>query len=152
MNKKILAFIYNKKKNKFLILKTGDSEPEIHGDSHWFTTTGSVEENESNEEAVKRELSEETGLICEEVFDLNWGCIYEWLNQTHKEQYFLAFVDSEKIKLDKVEVIDFKWINLDEFINLIAWDDDKNLLKEVLEKAIKKEKYFNKINVKDYRK
>ena len=70
MNKKILSFIYNKKKNKFLILKTNGDEPEVHGKSHWFTTTGSVEKEESYEEAVRREVKEETDLDVKEIYFL----------------------------------------------------------------------------------
>ena len=95
MNKKVLAFIYNEKKRKFLILKTGDSNEELHGPSEWYTVTGSVEKGESHENAVKREVKEETNLEVKEVYPLQWGCIYEWQGEEHEELYFIAFADSE---------------------------------------------------------
>lgn len=152
MNKKILAFIYNKRKKKFLILKTGDSDEKIHGKSKWFTTTGSVENKESYETAVKREVLEETGLIVKEVYDLKWGCRYKWQNRIHEELYSVAFIDSDKVKLDNVEVIDSKWLSLSKFVDLLSWDDDKELLRKVLEKALDKKQYFKKQEIKDYRK
>ena len=116
MNKKVLAFIYNEKKRKFLILKTGDSNEELHGPSEWYTVTGSVEKGESHENAVKREVKEETNLEVKEVYPLQWGCIYEWQGEEHEELYFIAFADSENVKLDNIEVINYKWLDLDEFV------------------------------------
>ncbi|MDO8467841.1 MAG: NUDIX hydrolase [Nanoarchaeota archaeon] len=132
MNKKILAFIYNKKQKEFLILKTKGDKLEIHGKSHWFTTTGSVENKESYEEAVKREVLEETGLEVKEIYNLKWGCRYKWQNKIHEELYFMAFIDLEKVKLDNIEVIDYQWRSLDSFVNLIDWEGNKRELKSIL--------------------
>jgi 8-oxo-dGTP pyrophosphatase MutT (NUDIX family) len=132
MNHKILAFVYNKEKKKFLILKTNGNDFEIHGKSKWFTTTGSIENKESYEEAVKREVFEETGLIVKEAYNLKCGCRYEWQNQIHEELYFIAFINSDKVKLDNIEVIDFKWLNLSKFVDLLAWEGNKGELKSML--------------------
>src|SRR4030042_4434698 len=102
MNYKVLAFIYNRKLKKFFIFKTNGEEPEKHGESKWYTITGSVEESESHEEAVEREVLEETGLTVKDIYSLKWGCRYNWQGKTHEELYFLAFVDSDKVKLDKI--------------------------------------------------
>jgi 8-oxo-dGTP pyrophosphatase MutT (NUDIX family) len=150
MNKKILAFIYNKKKNKFLILKTNGNEPEKHGKSHWFTTTGSVEKEESYEQAVKREIKEEINLDVKEIYNLKWGCRYIWQNQTHEELYFIAFVNSDKIKLDKVEVIDFKWLDINDFVKLIDWNLNKGELKSILNLGLKNKIDYPWIRIDDY--
>jgi bis(5'-nucleosidyl)-tetraphosphatase len=150
MNKKILAFIYNKKKNKFLILKTNGDEPEKHGKSHWFTTTGSVEKDESYEEAVGREVFEETGLKVKKVYNFKWGCRYNWQNQLHEELYFIAFVDSEKVNLDKIEVIDCKWLNIEDFVKLIDWNSNKGELKKILDLGLKNKIDYPWIRIDDY--
>src|SRR3989344_3729492 len=139
MNKKILSFIYNKEKKEFLILKTGDSNEELHGKSKWYTVTGSVEKNESHEDAVKREVKEETDLDVQEVCPLKWGCIYEWQGIQHEELYFIAFVNSERVKLDNIEVIDYSWLILDDFIEKIAWDENKSELRTFLKLGITKQ-------------
>jgi 8-oxo-dGTP pyrophosphatase MutT (NUDIX family) len=137
MKQKILAFIYSGK--KFLALY---SEPHPkHGKGGWFVVTGTVEKKESLEEAVKREVIEETGLDVKEIFDLNWDSVYEWENEICKEHNFLSFAEQEEIILNE-EHSNFEWLNLDEFVEKINWDDDKNLLRNVLEKAVKKELYF----------
>jgi 8-oxo-dGTP pyrophosphatase MutT (NUDIX family) len=150
MNKKILAFIYSKEKKKFLILKTNGDEPEKHGESHWFTTTGSVEKNESHEEAVKREIKEETNLDVKEIYNLKWGGRYNWQNQIHEELYFIAFVNSDKLNLDKVEVIDFRWLDTDKFAELLDWDGNKGELKSVLKLGLKNNIDYPWIRIDDY--
>ncbi len=147
MNKKILSFIV--KDGKFLVLYS-ESHPE-HGDGGWFVVTGGVEKNETYEDAVVREIKEETNLDVKEIFNLNWGSIYDWLGELCKEMNFVSFVKSGKIILNE-EHSKFDWLDLDEFVERIKWDDDKDLLKLVLSKALNKDKYFKNIKFKDYRK
>ena len=45
------------------------------------------------------------------------------------------------------ESIDFKWCDIDDFINLIEWTGDKMELKNVLVSAINKKVYFNDIKI-----
>lgn len=149
-NKKILVFISDGK--KFLSLLHNGSDLS-HGGWFWFTVTGSVEEGETLEEAAKREIKEETNLNTKEIFDLNWGSIYEWFDQNYEERNLLAFIDSlEGIKLDMQEIVDYKLINLDDFVKEIRWDDNKILLKDVLENALKRNSLFKDLNLVDYRK
>lgn len=151
MKRKILSFVVNA--GKFLALEM-TKHPDHAPEGGWFVVTGGVEENESYEDAVVREIFEETGLSIEEIIPLNWGSIYEWnynkIKNVCEEHNFLSFVKSGKIILNE-EHLGYEWLDLDEFIERIKWDDDKELLKEVLERAMKKEKYFDKINLEDYR-
>ncbi|MBM3233920.1 NUDIX domain-containing protein [Candidatus Pacearchaeota archaeon] len=147
MNKKILAFVYDKE--RFLLLRN-NSEDLSHGGDHWFTVTGSIEKDENEKEAVKREIKEETNLDVKEIIDLNWASIYSWDGRDHKEKNFLAFVKKGKIKLSQ-EHVDFMWLKLNDFIEKINWDSDKNVLKKVLEKALKGEILFKKEKIDDFR-
>ncbi len=148
MNKKILAFIYDGK--KFLALRN-NSKDISHGGDFWFTVTGSLEKGESNEEAVKREVKEETGLDVKDIFDLNWGSIYSWENQNYEEENLIAFVDNRQVKLSE-EHIEYKWLILADFIKLIKWGLDKEELRKVLSKAIEKKLFFKEKKIEDYRK
>ncbi len=146
MKRKILSFVVND--GKFLALY---SEPhKEYGEGGWFVVTGGVEENESYEDAVVREILEETGLDTEEIISLNWGSVYEWWDELCEEHNFITFVKPGKITLNE-EHSKYEWLNIDEFIERIKWDDDKKLLKVVLEKALNKEKHFDEITFKDYR-
>ena len=51
-----------------------------------------------------------------------------------------------KIVLNE-ESVDFKWCNIDDFINLIEWNGDKIELKNVLISAINKKIYFKDIKI-----
>jgi len=148
MNKKILAFISDGR--KFLLLRNNSKDP-AHGGDYWFTVTGSVEQDETLERAVKREVKEETNLNVTEIFDLKWGSIYSWGEEDHSENNFLAFVKKEKVVLNE-ENVDSQWLGLIDFIKKINWDLNKEELKKVLEKALNRELYFKKEKIDDFRK
>jgi 8-oxo-dGTP pyrophosphatase MutT (NUDIX family) len=148
MQKKILTFVVYRKK---ILALYSEPHPE-HGEGGWFVVTGAIEKGESPEDAVKREVKEETGLVVKEVSALNWGSIYNWRGDICKEYNFVSFIKQpRKIILNK-EHSKYKWLDIDNFIEIIKWDDDKKLLKRVLEKALNKETYFKKIAIKNYRK
>jgi len=148
MNKKILAFVSDGE--KFLLLRNNSKDPS-HGGDYWFTVTGSVEGNESTGEAVKREIKEETSLDSSEVFDLNWGSIYSWGGKDHSERNFLVFVKKGPVILNE-EHVDFEWVSLEDFLKRIPLGLNKEELKKVLETAVKRELFFKKEKVEDFRK
>ena len=148
MNKKILAFVCDGE--KFLILRN-NSKDHSHGGDYWFTVTGSVEEDESLEEAIRREIKEETNLEVSNIFDLKWGSVYSWGGKDHSENNFLAFIKKGKVILNE-EHVDSEWLRLNDFIEKINWSLDKIELKNVLEKALKKELFFKKEKIDDFRK
>lgn len=148
MNKKILAFVCDGE--KFLLLRNNSKDPS-HGGDYWFTVTGSVEAGELIENAVRREVKEETNLNVSEIFDLKWGSIYSWGGEDHSENNFLAFVKKGKVMLNE-EHIDYEWLNLDNFVNKVKWDLNKEELKQALQKAIKRKLLFNKEKIDDFRK
>ncbi len=147
MKKKILSFICSE--GKFLALHSKPHKD--HGDGGWFVVTGGVEGKETYEEAVKREVKEETNLDGGETLSLNWGSIYEWLSEVCEEINFIAFVNPGDIQLNE-EHDKFEWLELDAFVERIKWGESKEVLAEVLKKAIKKQLHFQKKELIDYRK
>jgi len=148
MNKKILAFVCDGE--KFLLLRNNSKDP-AHGGDYWFTVTGSVEAGESIENAFKREVKEETNLEVFEIFYLKWGSVYSWGGKDHSENNFLTFVKQGEVVLNE-EHVDSEWLNLDNFIEKINWDLNKDELKKVLQKAVKRELFFKKEKIDDFRK
>ena len=148
MNKKILAFVCDGE--KFLLLRNNSKDP-AHGGDYWFTVTGSVEADEPIENAVKREVKEETNLEVFEIFYLKWGSVYSWGGKDHSENNFLTFVKQGEVVLNE-EHVDSEWLNLDNFIEKINWDLNKDELKKVLQKAVKRELFFKKEKIDDFRK
>jgi len=156
--KKILCFIYNRNSNSFLLLKHPKKWAKDSG--LWFTVSGGVEGKETSEDAVKREVLEETSLVIKELFYLNWASVYdcEYFKDDGKtgkvkkhcyERMYLAFVDSYKVKLNE-EHINYRWVTLSELVKKIYWLSDKEELKNVLMKGIVKKKYFLKAKVELY--
>jgi len=147
MNKKILAFVCDGK--KFLALRNSSKDPS-HGGDFWFVVTGSLEKDENDEEAVEREVLEETNLKVKEIFDLNWSSIYSWNKENHQEKNFIAFVGKGNLKLNE-EHAGYLWLDLDAFIKKIKWRLDLKELKQALEKGIKKELFFKMPKTDDFR-
>lgn len=131
---KILTFIV--KEDKFLLLKGSDKDPQFH-ESFWYTVTGSVEkEDNSLEDAVKREVKEETNLKIERIEKLPLIFEYESLGKKCIEHGFISYVLDGEIILNE-ENIDYKWCDINEFIKLIKWYDDKDKLVEILNNQYK---------------
>ena len=130
---KILTFIIKDK--KLLLLLGSDKDPQFHK-SFWYVVTGGCEkEDKTLKDAVKREVLEETGLTLTKIIDLNWTFEYESLGEHCIEYAFVSFTLDDKIILNE-ESIDYKWCNLDEFIQLIEWYGDKKELRDRLIKYI----------------
>lgn len=138
---KILTFIVNENK-EFLLLKTNPNDKQFKK-SIWYTVTGEYE-NEDNtlENTVKREIFEETGISkINKTMYLNWILKYNSLGNNCTEYVYISFVEKQEITLNE-ENIDYKWCNLEEFINIIDWFYNKLELKQVLEKALDNKLYF----------
>lgn len=127
--------------NKLLALRS-ESHPD-HGHGEWFVVTGFVEPGETHEDAVRREVLEETNLVAMSILPLNWGSIYEWNGEACEELNFMCFVKPGDVVLNE-EHIEYEWLDVGDFIERIKWDDDKALLKKILEKALNKEQYLKK--------
>jgi len=136
MNKKIMAII--KSQNElFLILKTN---PKHMMTDKWFVVTGSVKSDESEEEAVAREVEEETGLKILKIQPTDLSFKYEWplgSSKMHHEKAFLVTAEEGPIKLNRWEHLDYQWLGKDEFLETIAWQGDKLELGKILARPTK---------------
>jgi 8-oxo-dGTP pyrophosphatase MutT (NUDIX family) len=132
MNKKVMAIIYSERGN-FLLLKMN---PKWLHEEGWFVVTGSCD-GDSLKEAVKREIEEETGI--KEILSIKpteYFCEYEWpkgSGKMHDERAFLVKVKEQPIRLSG-EHLDYKWLNKEDFLKEIRWQDDINKLKKILAK------------------
>ena len=60
---------------------------------------------------------------------------YESLGKTCVEHAFISYVKEDNIILNE-ESIDYKWCDIDEFIKLIKWYDNKDKLYKILNENI----------------
>jgi len=160
VKEKILAIIYRKngQKTEFLALRNNPHDP-THGGDFYFVVTGGIEENESFQGAVRREITEETGIKnILKIIDLNKICEYTCAGEPGflcREAEFLVEVGSDVSALSE-EHIEYKWLEREDFVGLIGWNDKNDLnfildtLREEydikyysLEKAENRESYFS---------
>lgn len=139
---KILSFVINEKK-EFLLLLGSDKDPQFKK-SFWYVVTGGCENEDSTlKDTVKREIKEETNLDVIDSMYLNWIFKYKSLGKDCIEYAFISKVNDSNIVLNE-ESISYKWCNLNEFINLIQWYGDKDILNKVLEAALENKIFFKK--------
>lgn len=96
---------------------------------HWGFPKGRKEAGETDLEAAKRELSEETGLDLVKILCEN--PLIENRSDGKVVTYFLAEVGAETT-LQEAEVLDGKWVTLSELEGCITFEEGKKLAQEVI--------------------
>ncbi len=126
---------------KFLILK--------HKKGHWSFAKGHRDKGESAIETAIRELHEEAGLDNVEFISKRILITeeYSFLNKNNDKvrkqvSYFIAKSKSKKVKIDRKEIIGFKWCTAGSADKVITYKQSKKTLKKanklILKKIIKK--------------
>lgn len=145
---KIFTFVVNEK-NELLLLKGGPNDPQFM-ESFWYVVTGSCEDYDNDYlDAVKREVKEETNLDVLESTYLNWIFKYHSLGDDCVERVYFSKVKKDTIILNE-ESIGYKWCELEEFVDLIKWYEDKNILIKVLKDAFENKVYFKEEQIEEY--
>ncbi len=118
-------------KNKFLLLERKNNilEP----------CKGHVEKDESYEETMKRELFEETNIKNFEIIDKIGLLKFSFIKNDKKVNrnivYFHIKVFDDNVKLSE-EHKNFYWLEKEEFLKKLTFNDVRELLKNYLEKNI----------------
>ena len=128
----IEAIIFKKdEKNnyQFLLLK----RIEIKG-GFWQSISGGIEENETAEDAVKREIKEEIGVT--NILQIIKEVYHFVLEENGKEEFVFGAEISANEKIDLTKNIypeheDYRWCSLDEALNLLKYPGNKEGLKEL---------------------
>jgi 8-oxo-dGTP pyrophosphatase MutT (NUDIX family) len=110
-HKKVQIIVIEKENlQRLLLLQTKEDR-----NFHWQNITGSVDGDESFEEAARRELLEESGLKGEiHILDTEFTFKDRW-NKNVIEKVFLALVSfTEKVSISSQEHQDFKWKSISE--------------------------------------
>ena len=132
MNQTVM--IYLEKDNQYLMLYRNKKKKDINKNKY-IGVGGHVEKGETPDEAVVREVKEETGLDL--LSFVRRGLVYFVLNGYEEEMYIYTSLDfkGELIECNEGEL---SWIDKDNVISLPIWEGDKYFLKHLLED----EKYF----------
>ncbi|MCR4926216.1 MAG: NUDIX domain-containing protein [Clostridiales bacterium] len=108
---------------KFLLIKNKRS-------AHWGFPKGHIEEGETQKETAFREVLEETGLHIRFIPDFISKSEYTIQGKVEKcVNIFLATTDDDEIIMQEEEIEAYIWLNYEQAMETLKFDNDKNILK-----------------------
>ena len=125
----VLAYI--QKDDSFLMLYRNKKQNDINANK-WIGVGGHLEQGETKEQALVREIKEETGLDVKEyeykgLIHFNYRELSELMHL-----YLITKVSGELIECDEGTL---KYIPKSEILNLPIWEGDRIFLKKLLSNA-----------------
>lgn len=129
---KLGTLCYIEKDNKILLLHRIKKEHDVH-EGKWIGVGGKIEQGESPEECIIREVKEETGLIIKAPF-LRGVMTFPKFKDNEDWYVFLYTADNFTGNLiDCTEGI-LKWVDKEKVLEMPTWEGDLIFLKWILEK------------------
>jgi len=108
----------------------------------WELLKGGIIDGEDELTSLKREIKEETGLKKYKIIKKTGKAIkYKWPKQFAKDHriyfgaehvFYLIETSISKIKIDKREHDDYKWVTGEEALKLLTYNNHKRILKYVI--------------------
>jgi len=128
-----IIIFYRGKELQYLLLNYTENPRSVS--KHWDFTKGRVEDNEKLEETAEREAKEETNLDVEIIPGFKEKINYEFYTKQAElvkktVYFFVAEAKTKDVKLS-FEHYGYKWLNYSEALNLITFDNGKDLLEKV---------------------
>jgi ADP-ribose pyrophosphatase YjhB (NUDIX family) len=98
----------------------------------WRLLKGGIEKNETEEEAIRREISEEVGLrdilIMKKIFNYEFnfeGTLHQVTTFAVKGNY------REIMKIQTEEIMDAMWMPIDKAVSLLFWPNEKEAVRKL---------------------
>lgn len=124
----VYSFFENSKVIKYLVIKNKNGH-------HWSFPKGHIEKGETIKDTALREIKEETGLsviIESKTVAVNTYSPYQ--NCIKDVYFFLARTDEHDFRLQESEIDEIKWLSYDEVLQILTYDNDKKVFKELAKK------------------
>ena len=100
----------------------------------WGFPKGHIEHDETEVETAKREVQEEVGLNVEVDESKRYEIKYIVDDRIEKTAvFYVARATSEEITKQEVEIADVKWCEFYEALDLLTYENTKDVLKQVIE-------------------
>ena len=107
---------------KYLLIKNKRS-------AHWGFPKGHIEMGESEEETAYREVLEETGLHINLIEGFSCISKYKIRDKVDKKvTIFVGTTTDTSTVIQREEIEDYIWLNYDKAMNLLKFENDKNIL------------------------
>lgn len=101
---------------------------------HWGFPKGHMEKYESEQETAIREVFEETGLNVTLTNGFKTEIEYTLPNGILKEViFFIGCTTQKSVHIQEEEIQEFKWLNYEDMLELLSFENSKNVLTEVIE-------------------
>ena len=128
---------------KFLLLKRAESAKIYPG--IWQMITGTIETHEHTNDAVFREMKEETGLSPVSIYSIPRINTFYFApsDKICMSPVFLSFVNDEKIMISS-EHSDYKWASYEEAVKLVHWPDQVESLR-IIKNYLDNDEMFSKL-------
>ena len=115
---------YLEKDNQYLMLLRNKKKNDLNHNK-WIGVGGHIEKGETREEALKREIKEETGLI---LRSFNYRGDIIFLNDDYEEIMYLYTSNDFTGDIIDCDEGELRWIKKDEILNLDLWEGDRIFL------------------------
>ncbi len=122
MDRTVLAYI--KKDNSFLMLFRNKKKHDINK-GKWVGIGGHIEEGETKEQALLREIKEETGL---DVIHYEYRGELLFVNNDFEEVMYLYLVDEVSGEIISCDEGELAWIKEEDLMKLNMWEGDYKFL------------------------
>ncbi|MBO4856231.1 MAG: 8-oxo-dGTP diphosphatase [Bacilli bacterium] len=122
MDKTVLAYI--KKDGQFLMLYRNKKEHDINK-GKWIGIGGHIEEGETKEQALVREIKEETGL---NVLHYIYRGELLFVNNDFEEVMYLYLVDDISGNVIDCDEGELAWVKQNDLMSLNMWEGDYKFL------------------------
>lgn len=126
------SLCYLEKDGKYLMLHRTKKEKDIN-QGKWLGIGGKLEEGESPEECIVREVKEETGLMLQS-YELR--CFVTYVSTNWETEYMYVFTsNSFEGELIECDEGDLQWVDKEKVIHLNTWEGDKIFLEKLQKKG-----------------
>lgn len=127
------TLIYIKNDNRYLMMLRGRKADDPNS-GKWIGVGGHIEEGETPDECIRREVTEETGLV---LLDQKLRGIIYFISDIYETEYMYLYTsDSFEGELNTdCDEGELEWIDISEVGNLPLWEGDRRFLKLLREDA-----------------
>ncbi len=124
------------RQRKILIGRKQEGYHPMNLGGKWHVIGGKVEENETEEEAIRREVKEETGLEIEILEKVGEKIVKDFEEKSIRVVTFLCKAKKGEPTAES-DLVDVKWVEMNEFLESIC-KESKSMLPENIELQLQK--------------